>query len=423
MRHNIKDCGNYKIHHYKNTKYKIIEVRLIFRKPIKKEEITKTNLLFDVLFSGTKYHPTDKSLNIEKEELYGINITTDSRRVGTYYQQYLVLESLTDKYTEKDNLEKSIKLFSEIILDPLVKNNSFDKDIVKREINICRDYYKNLKENPNLYAFYKANELYNSKSIISYRSLGYIEDLDTINEYNLYDFYKEFIKNNSVDIIVVGNIGFKKVVTLINKYFDRLNNNKIKEIPYYLNDKVLNKNIINKEKINNKQSTLIMIYKADKLTKYERNYVLRFYCSILGGTPNSKLFNIVREKESLCYYINSSYSSFDNLLYIISGIDKNNYEKTVKEVKNIINKSKKDLFTEEDISKEKTSCMIALDNQLINNVKTANYIEERDIYRKDTILGRKNNYNKITIKDITNVANKLNLESIFLLEGEYNERD
>ena len=423
MKHNIKDNGIYKIHHYKTTNYKTVEIRLIFRKPIKKEDITKTNLLFDVLFSGTKYHPTDKSLNIEKEDLYGINIISDNRRVGTYYQQYMVLESLIDKYTEKNNLEKSIKLFSEILLDPLVKNNSFDKDIVSREKHIYKDYYKNLKENPGLYAFYKANELYNDKSISSYRNIGYSEDLDKIKEKNLYTFYKEFIKNNLINFIVVGNIEFNKIVNLIDKYFSRLTTNKTKETSYYLKDKLLNKNIINKEKINNKQSTLIMTYKAKNLTKFERDYVLKLYCSILGGSPNSKLFNIIREKESLCYYINSSYSNFDNLFYIVSGINKENYEKTIKEIKRIIEETQDDLITEDDIKTEKNSCKIILDNSLSNNVKIANYLEQIDICKRDTISKRKKSYEKITKEDIKTVAKKLNLEAIFLLEGEYNERN
>jgi len=421
MKHSIKIMNNYCLHHYKTTNYKTIEIKLIFRKKIKKEDITITNLLFDVLFSGTKYHPNIKSLNIEKEELYGIDISSGCKRVGNYFHKYMYLEVLNDKYTEKNNFEKSIKLFSEILLDPLVKNNSFDKDIVEREININRDYYKNIKENPSLYAYIRSNEIYNKKSIISYRTNGYLEDLNKINNKNLYEYYKDFIKTNLLDIIVVGNIEFDEISELIDKYFNKINNIKIEDASYYLNDKLLNKTIINKEKANNKESILVMMYRGSKLTKFEKNYVLKIYSNIIGEKPDSKLFEIIREKYSLCYYIQSSYNCFDNTLYILASIDKNNYEITKEKIKNIIDISKDSLISKEDISKAIIAVNIQLKNKLYNNTKISNYIEELDIYKNDTINIQIKNYQKINKKEITSIVNKLQLESIFLLEGDGNE--
>ena len=47
---------------------------------------------------------------------------------------------------------------------------------------------------------------------------------------------------------------------------------------------------------------------------YERNYPLTLYNIILGGGEDSKLFRTVREKYSLCYYINSVPLKLDNVL-------------------------------------------------------------------------------------------------------------
>ena len=50
------------------------------------------------------------------------HIISDNRRVGTYYQQYMILESLIDKYTEKNNLEKSEFLIPDVVSE-LIKEN------------------------------------------------------------------------------------------------------------------------------------------------------------------------------------------------------------------------------------------------------------------------------------------------------------
>ena len=48
---------------------------------------------------------------------------------------------------------------------------------------------------------------------------------------------------------------------------------------------------------------------------------------ILGGSSDSKLFRIVREKHSLCYTVNSRYLNVNSLLLITAGINKEDYNR------------------------------------------------------------------------------------------------
>ena len=43
----------------------------------------------------------------------------------------------------------------------------------------------------------------------------------------------------------------------------------------------------------------------------------------------SKLFKVVREKNSLCYYISSSYDAFNGVMVITAGIEGKDYHQTV----------------------------------------------------------------------------------------------
>ena len=55
-------------------------------------------------------------------------------------------------------------------------------------------------------------------------------------------------------------------------------------------------------------------------------------CAVLGGTANSKLFNNVREKQSLCYYCAASYNFINGLMIVDSGVLNENIEKTEKAI-------------------------------------------------------------------------------------------
>ncbi len=57
------------------------------------------------------------------------------------------------------------------------------------------------------------------------------------------------------------------------------------------------------------------------------------YSTILGGSAMSKLFQNVREKESLAYSIGSLYLKQKNNIIIKAGIEIENYEKAVNLIK------------------------------------------------------------------------------------------
>ena len=88
--------------------------------------------------------------------------------------------------------------------------------------------------------------------------------------------------------------------------------------------------LFGKETIEATQSRLNIICRLGKLSKYERDYVLPVLNVILGGGADSKLFKIVREKNSLCYSIYSKQKRLDNILLIRTGINRENYQKTLK---------------------------------------------------------------------------------------------
>ena len=213
-----KDLGSYNLHVIKTNKFKTIMVRVVFQRPIKKEEITIRNVLSDMFLQSSKKYKSKRDLSINAQDLYAADITTGNSRLGNYMVTNFYLSLLNDKYTEEGNFGAGLEFLSEIIFNPDVNNGKFSSkklDVVKTN---CRSSLNSVKEDASNYSVIRLfEELDNSTS--SYRMNGYLEDLDNINEENLYTYYENMIKSDLVDIFVIGDVCYEDMIEMFKKYF------------------------------------------------------------------------------------------------------------------------------------------------------------------------------------------------------------
>jgi len=423
MKYTKKDLGSFGLHLIETDKLKTITVRVIFHTPIKKEEITKRILLTDVLLQSTEKYATRRDLTIQAEELYSADISMNNTRLGNYIVTSMNLQVLNDSYTEENNLEKSLEFLQEIIFHPDVEKNAFKKeklDLAKYNSVVS---ISSIKEDATNYSMIRLSETYDKDSPVSFRMIGYLEDLEKIDEKNLYESYCKMIDNDYVDIFVVGNYNQKEMIPLIKKYFKFKKIKKRKATYFLKNKKARKRRLMAKESIDNSQSKLAIACPIGKLKQRERDYALVLANILLGGSPDSKLFQEVREKNSLCYTIHSVVSRLDNLLVISAGIDKDNYKKTLELITKNLNECKKGHFTEKEIEKAKEIYHTSLeeleesDNRMISDVLSQDLL---GLASPDERMEQMKNVKK---SEIVKVFKKINMDTVFLLEGVKNEED
>ena len=423
MKYTKKDLGSFNLHLIHTDKLKTTTIRVVFHTPIKKEEITRRNILSQILILSSEKYNSRRNMTIKAEELYAASLSTDTLRFGNYIITSFNLKVLNDSYTEKGNLEKSIEFLSDIIYHPDIENNAFksDKlDIVKYDMVVNLN---SLKEDAGSYSLMRMAEAYDKDSPISYRMTGYLEDLEKTNEQNLYESYAKMIDNDYVDICVVGQYDNKEMLTLIKKYF-KFKKVKKEKANYFLEPKKPRKRrLFAKETIENAQSKLAIACQINKLTPYERDYSLTLANVILGSGTDSKLFKEVREKNSLCYSIHSMAMKADNLLIIRAGIDKNNFLKTVAIITEKLNDMKKGHFTDEDIQIAKEIYNTAMDELEESDNRMIGEVLSEEVLGLDPLEERIKKMNKVRKQDIVKVCKKINMDTVFLLEGVKHERD
>lgn len=423
MKYTKKDLGSYNLHFINTDKFKTITIRIIFYTPIKKEDITKRNLLTSILLQSSKKYNSRRKLTIESEELYAADISANNQRLGNYIFTSFNLQVLNDKYTEEGNIEKAIEFLKEILFNPDVEDGKWKEDKLSLVKHNAETTYDSIKEDSTSYSLMRMAEAYDEESPISYRTIGYREDLENITSEDLWDCYQKMLENDFVDIFVIGDFNNREMLSLIKKNYKFTKLKKRKTSYIVKNKKPRKRRILAKESINNTQSKLSIACPVQNMSEYERNYSLVLANLILGGGTDSKLFQEVREKNSLCYTIHSFYNKLDNLLVITAGIDKNNLTKTVNLITKNLNDMKKGKFSEKDIEVAKefyyTSAeeLEESDNRIINEYLTESILGLEPIEERVKKIG------KVKKQEIVKVCKKISMDTIFLLEGTKHEED
>ena len=418
-----KDLGSYNLHLIKTNKFKTITVRIAFRSPVVKEEITVRNILCDMFLQSSSKYPSKRELTIAAQDLYAADIQTYNSRLGNYNNLDIYLSVLHDRYTEEGNFRKALDFLKEIVFYPDVLNQQFSLEKLEIVKATAKSHLSSLKEDGASYSLLRLFEVMDKKRVSSYRMVGYLEDLEKITPSSLYQYYQKMIRSDLVDIFVIGDIDIKKMTQMIREVIP-IKTVKRQRVPYLLEDvRPRSKRLFEKEVVSTSQSKLAIGCRAHGLNDYERNYALTLFNIILGGSGDSKLFKEVREKYSLCYVINSVPNKLDHLILIRAGIDKENYTKTVELIDNILLDMKKGKINDEEIRVAKEYFCTALDeledspNQILDNY----YMME--LIGTDTIDEKRRKIMKVTKEDIVKVAKKVKIDTVFFLEGDSNEKN
>lgn len=410
------DMGSYNLHIIRTKKFKTITVEVNFRRKLKKEEITKRNLLKSVLLYTTNNFKTEQELIRETENLYDLKLVSSNMRIGNYSNLSFKIRFLNEKYTEESMNEYSIAFLMDVLFSPNIKDDSFiDEDIKKCKSKLEKSIQK-LSDNKLKYTLIKLLETTKNMPY-SYNSFGYLEDLESITPKNLYEYYQSVLANDDVDVFVVGDVDTNQIKEYFKKYF-KVNTFKKTKKDILVGELKPRKRIKKEvEQYQANQSQLTLFCTLNHLTEFERKYVLLVYNEMLGGSSNSLLFDTVREKNSYAYYINSSAKAYDNILMIYSGIESGNSENVLKLIKKTLSDVQKGKFSDEILENSKATIIASIKASTDSPNGIINTYYAKVLVNSDDFEKRMENIRKVSREDIIELSKKITMHTVYLLEG------
>lgn len=406
----------------KTDKFKTNLLSVFLTVPLNENTITKNALIPAILRRGSNNLKTQEEISKTLEEMYGASFDCGVDKIGDNQVLKFYLETINNSYVENEEniLKEAINILLDLVFNPLVNNNKFDKTYVGSEKNNLKQIIEGRKDAKATYALERCiEEMYKNLPYALYK-YGKLEDLENINAENLYEQYKKLINECKIDIFISGDITEevknevienKNIVSLEERKPNYIESNKENRIKQEKQEEIVS------ESMDVTQGKLIL--GLDVLKEQEDDkYTALIYNAILGGTPNSKMFQNVREKNSLAYTASSSYIRQKGNIFVKCGIEIDNYEKALKIIKEQIEDMKKGKFTEEDIKQAK-----------VNIVSTIKFIpEEQDTellyYFSQELSGYQmnseeyiNKVNSITKEQIVKLANRIQINTIYFLKN------
>lgn len=412
-----------KIHKINDNKFKSIYISYNFTMSVDSNEIYANNAVLGALMAkSSERFENQKEIERYLNELYGASYDVNVEKYGDLYNLEFRAEVINKKFLpeKEDVLEKMIEFMSSMIYSPAdwdIKNIEREKEFILERINERKD--EKLK-----YGVQKMEELLCKNEPFGNFLFGNEEDVLKIDKEVLKNAYEKLICA-PVTVIVSGNLDeYNNIDELFGKYFeDKIKSEDICSLEYNTrkNNDIEFEEI--KEEQDTAQSVLTLGYKIVD-SSMDEFYVLNLYNAILGTTPSSKLFQNVREKESLAYTVRSRFYRFKNMIVIYAGINKENYLKAIEVIKEQVENIKNGQITDEEFISAKDSLMADLNEWKDSKVAMAKMVFSNIIAYNDfdiTIDQMREKIKKVTLDDVIKVSNKIKLEKIFYLGGNTNE--
>ena len=430
-----------KIKRFENNKFKTNEIAVFVTIKQTQENATKNALIPAVLRRGSANFQNQLEISKKLENMYGASFNCGVDKSGDYIILKFFIETINNEYSDsKENLaQEAFNLLTDIVFNPLVENDGFNINYVKQEKDNLAKIINSKKDDKANYAYQRCVEEMFKNNPYGIYKYGSLQDLEKINEKNLYEYYLNIIQNSPIFIYINGkNANSINVDENINNNFKIAVNNNSNE--YNENDDLQEKNEnaeiednknteikdnknakvealqpinIEKEKLDVTQGKLIIGLNAPS----ENKYAVTMYNTILGGGANSKLFQNVREKESLAYYASSRYIRRKNAIIIRTGIELANYDKAVKVIKEQLEEMKKGNISDYELSSAKTLILASLKLIPESQEDIMAFDFDQDVFNEN--LTFEQYYKKIenvTLNEIIDVANQVKINTIYYLE-------
>lgn len=411
------------LHFIQTNLFKTDLVAVFLTKKLSRENVTLNTLIPAVLSRGTKTMPTQEDISKTLENMYGAEFDCGIDKTGDNHVMKFYIETLNNAFLleKEDILKETLEKMLQIIFEPLEENGQFKSEYVQSEKEKVKLLIQSKIDNKDKYAQDRCVEEMYKNELYGLYKYGYIEDLETIDSKKLYEHYKELIQSCKIDIFVSGNFDEDNVKKIIeNSYIiqklqprkpDYVINNETTENKKQSETKTI------EEKLDIGQGKLVI--GLDILENSEESrYAVSLYNVLLGGSATSKLFQNVREKESLAYSIGSVYLRQKNNIFIKAGIEIENYEKTVELVKEQLEQMKRGEFSDEDLAKAKDFMVFGI-KSIIDEQETGvtYYLGQELAGTNITPEQYMEKVNAVTREQIEDIANKISINTVYFLRN------
>lgn len=405
---------NIEVFEIKNVKMKTIIVWFMYYMPLDKSASLNALISRLILKGSSKYRNTGEIARFLYEN-YGSEIGVDIGLKGEIYTFSMYTRFLNNKIIpiDKSLTSSVLGFFNDILFNSLIIDENFQDNYLELEKQNLINVIENRVNNKDTYALERCIEIMCKNEPYGIDRLGRKEWAENINSGEVVRRYNEITSSMPLKIYVMGNLEWCGALGYIESFFKLKGGREIE----FINKSVeVNEVTYQTDEMDISQSRLCMGFRTGinlNSIEYPALIVLN---NILGGTPQSKLFVEIREKESLCYSIYSLLEKYKGLMFVSCGIDYDKKDVVINRIKELIYKIKSGEFTDEEFYNALSAAKKDIQMVMDNTFNFLSYIQGLNIYKTDySVIDLIMKLKDVTRNDVINCCKKIELDTIYLL--------
>lgn len=380
-------------------------------------------LVPNVLTRSSEKYPDVTSIEKKLALLYGAEISADVTKTGEHQVIKIEVSCIDDRFAldGESITEECCKLLFELIFNPRLVNGVFSQEDVESEKRLLAERLAAEISDKRVYAKNRCEEIMFADEAYGINRLGTFEAIDAITPETLYETYNEILKHSDITVCVSGG-NFKGIREMLEKRICGIERDVIESETVFVEAACDVQ--YEKEKEAVKQGKLVMGFRMGMQNENDNYAARRVMVDLFGGSPHSKLFTVVREKMSLCYYCSARMFRQKGVMFVQSGIESYNEEKAKNAILAQLEDIKNGNFTDDEIDSsvkalEDSFKSVSDSAEALDSWFTSQIVSGEFLYPEDFI----EEFKKVTREDIINAARQVTLDTVFMLEGTGDEEE
>lgn len=398
-------------------KFKTCRINISMAMPLDSGTSARAILPF-ILHRRCAKYPDYITLNRVLDELYGASVSAGVLKRGESQILSFNLTAIDDRFAlDGDTVAlECVQLLTDMIFDPLTEGESFPADIIEQEKRLLIEAIENEMNDKRRYALMRCEEIMFKDEAYSINRLGSVDEVKALTSEEVYSAWKEVLCKATIQVTMVGSMDVAPVAEMLKNRFSSIKRDVAEINTVFVNE--VNQPEYVCEEMPIKQGKLVMGFRTAMADEYDNSVPMRIAVDIFGGGTYSKLFSVVREKMSLCYYCSAAFFSSKGIVMVQSGIEDANEEKARNEILNQLSLVAKGDFSDEDFS----SSIKSITDSIISNNDTPESIcawYSSQIFRESlkTPEAYVEEINEVEKSQVVEAAKTITLDTVFMLKS------
>ena len=411
-----------KVRFIQNKQFKSVQMMVSFIHELESErELASRTLLAGILESSSAAYPNQHAITLKLAELYGATFGANTEVEGNLSLLNFVYSFVAPEYLAvgQSLLDESVDFLNQIIFHPRMESGMFKSEIFERQRMNLKKYIQGIVDNKQSEALVNVQRLYFDDPIQQNTPYGTEDDYQELTNQQIVTTYEQMLQQDQVQITVMGDLDYVTLKRVLSRLeFQESVRKPLHEICY---SQAVKDQVEVQTKVEPvQQSKLDLVYHLPiDAHQNKMFYAAVVMNALLGGSPQSLLFQNVREKSSMAYYAESSYSALRSMVLIQTGIQATNHDSVLALIKQQIAALQQGDFSTEQLSKIKI--------ELINERKRmqdspASSLEQAVLSelldRSLDYETQRNGIQAVTKEDVVAAAARLKFQTEFFLKGE-----